>query len=176
MIISHLFQETRRTQIRALNAVAKFREADFDAAIDTFIELDFNPAKVVALYPEQVAGRLSVPLDDWIPLYGGPKPIDTGSVSTTSSSNDVDKAKDEEKDASSTHSQDVSATSRLLDTLSVPVAESLRDRIGTGLGGKMGAMIRSATAKEEPTSTLTNSSKSKRVVPGISFSYSFLDI
>ena len=65
-------QDQRRTQIRALNAVAQFRAAQFDAAIDTFIELDFNPAKVVALYPESVAGRLSVPQEGWIPLYGGP--------------------------------------------------------------------------------------------------------
>jgi len=49
-----------------------FRASKFDAAIDEFIELDFNPAKVVALYPESVAGRLSVPQDGWIALYGGP--------------------------------------------------------------------------------------------------------
>ena len=69
-------QDQRRTRIRALNAVAQFRAAKFDAAIDTFIELDFNPAKVVALYPESVAGRLSVPREGWIPLYGGPSEED----------------------------------------------------------------------------------------------------
>ena len=68
-------QDQRRTRIRALNAVAQFRAAKFDAAIDTFIELDFNPAKVVALYPESVAGRLAVPQEGWIPLYGGPSPV-----------------------------------------------------------------------------------------------------
>ena len=36
------------------------------------MELNVNPAKVVALYPEIVAGRLSVPQDQWIPLYEGP--------------------------------------------------------------------------------------------------------
>ncbi|KIJ98466.1 hypothetical protein K443DRAFT_9137 [Laccaria amethystina LaAM-08-1] len=66
----------RRIKIRALNAVAQFRDSKFDAAIDTFMELDFNPAKVVALYPDAVAGRLSVPQNGWIPLYGGPTPID----------------------------------------------------------------------------------------------------
>ena len=71
-------QDQRRTQIRALNAVAQFRAAEFDAAIDTFIELDFNPAKVVALYPESVAGRLSVPQEGWISLYGGPSEEDHG--------------------------------------------------------------------------------------------------
>jgi hypothetical protein len=59
-----------------LNAVAQFRDSKFDAAIDTFMELDFNPAKVVALYPDAVAGRLYVPQNGWIPLYGGPTPID----------------------------------------------------------------------------------------------------
>ncbi|KAH6909213.1 rab guanyl-nucleotide exchange factor [Coprinopsis sp. MPI-PUGE-AT-0042] len=63
----------RRTQIRALNAVAQFRDGHFDQAIDTFIELDFNPAKVVALYPETISGRLAVSQERWIPLYGGPE-------------------------------------------------------------------------------------------------------
>ncbi|KAG6884985.1 hypothetical protein C0993_006817 [Termitomyces sp. T159_Od127] len=160
-------KETRRTRIRALNAVAEFREAKFDSAIDTFIELDFNPAKVVALYPEQVAGRLSVQVNDWIPLYGGPKPITNDTTSTTSSSND-DKPEKEDKDGNELHSQDVSATGRLLETLTAPVApvaESLRERIGTGLGVKVGAMIRSAAAKEEPAPSPTTSSKAKRAIP-----------
>ena len=57
--------QDQRTRIRALDA-AQFRAAKFDAALDTFIELDFNPAKVVALYPESVAGRLSVPQEGCI--------------------------------------------------------------------------------------------------------------
>ncbi|KJA16870.1 hypothetical protein HYPSUDRAFT_46906 [Hypholoma sublateritium FD-334 SS-4] len=65
-------KDQRRTRIRALNAVSDFRSLKFDDAIDAFIELDFNPAKVVALYPDSVAGRLSVPRERWIPLYGGP--------------------------------------------------------------------------------------------------------
>jgi hypothetical protein len=52
--------------------VSQFRLGKFDDAINSFIELDLNPAKVVALYPERIAGRLSVPPDDWIPLFGGP--------------------------------------------------------------------------------------------------------
>ena len=42
--------------------------------MDAFIELDINPAKVVALYPEKVSGRLHVPPERWIPLFGGPEP------------------------------------------------------------------------------------------------------
>jgi len=35
-----------------------------------------NPAKVVALYPPSVSGRLFVPSEEWIPLFGGPKKRD----------------------------------------------------------------------------------------------------
>ncbi|RXW25536.1 hypothetical protein EST38_g333 [Candolleomyces aberdarensis] len=75
----------RRTRIRALNAVSQFRAGKFDDAIDTFIDLDFNPAKVVALYPEAVSGRLAVPVEKWIPLHGGPAPVedDTKSMAST---------------------------------------------------------------------------------------------
>ncbi|RPD61108.1 hypothetical protein L226DRAFT_534756 [Lentinus tigrinus ALCF2SS1-7] len=67
-------KERKQKQIRALQAVDQFRNAKYDDAINAFIELDINPAKVVALYPESIAGRLSVPQDEWIPLYGGPRP------------------------------------------------------------------------------------------------------
>lgn len=65
-------QDQRRTHVRALRAVSQFRLGKFDDAIDSFLELDLNPAKVLALYPERVSGRLSLPPDDWIPLFGGP--------------------------------------------------------------------------------------------------------
>ncbi|KAI5122751.1 hypothetical protein M0805_009834 [Coniferiporia weirii] len=64
----------RRAKIRALNAVSQFKKSDFDSAMNTFIALDTNPAKVVALFPESVAGRLHVPPERWIPLFGGPEP------------------------------------------------------------------------------------------------------
>jgi Vam6/Vps39-like protein vacuolar protein sorting-associated protein 39 len=43
--------------------------------VDAFIKLEVNPAKVVALYPPSIGGRLSVPEEEWIPLFGGPTPI-----------------------------------------------------------------------------------------------------
>ena len=67
-------QEKRQRQIRSLQAVDQFRNAKYDDAINAFLELDINPAKVVALYPESIAGRLSVPQDEWMPLFGGPQP------------------------------------------------------------------------------------------------------
>ncbi|XP_006455342.1 hypothetical protein AGABI2DRAFT_187742 [Agaricus bisporus var. bisporus H97] len=64
----------RHTRIRALNAVSQFRASKFKEALDTFLELDINPAKVIALYPEAVSRRLSVPQKEWVSLYGGPAP------------------------------------------------------------------------------------------------------
>lgn len=50
-----------------------FKSGKYDEAIDIFIELDTNPSKVVSLYPESIAGRLSAPEKDWIVLFGGPR-------------------------------------------------------------------------------------------------------
>ena len=48
-----------------------FSKGHYDEAINIFLELDTNPAKVVALYPEAVSGRLCVPRNEWISLFGG---------------------------------------------------------------------------------------------------------
>lgn len=66
-------QAKRKVKIQALHAVALFAQGEYDAAINVFIDLDINPAKVVALYPEEIAGRLSVPQSGWIELHGGSK-------------------------------------------------------------------------------------------------------
>lgn len=58
--------------IRKLQAVTQFRAGHFDVAIDTFIELNVTPAKVVALFPPTVSGHLATPPEKWIQLYGGP--------------------------------------------------------------------------------------------------------
>ena len=60
--------------MNALLAVSRFKAGDFDDAMNAFIELNINPAKVIALYPETVSGRLHVPPERWIPLFGGPEP------------------------------------------------------------------------------------------------------
>ncbi|KAI0370322.1 hypothetical protein BV20DRAFT_1121321 [Pilatotrama ljubarskyi] len=73
-------KEGRQRQIRALQAVDDFRNAKYDDAINAFLELNINPAKVVALYPENISGRVAVPPEDWIPLFGGPKPKATEAV------------------------------------------------------------------------------------------------
>ena len=72
-----------------MNAVSQFKNGEYDNAMNAFIELDINPAKIVALYPESVAGRLHVDSEQWIPLFGGPshkvKPSRTESKEARSS-------------------------------------------------------------------------------------------
>jgi hypothetical protein len=91
MLRNYDAQEKRRKQIRLLNAVSQFRASKYDAAIDIFTELDSNPAKVVALYPESVSGRLGVPASKWVTLFGGPEkvslpPVQEGDTSESESS------------------------------------------------------------------------------------------
>jgi hypothetical protein len=65
----------RRTSLtKALDAVSQFSSGEFDRALDLFVALNINPAKVISLYPESISGRLSVPRDQWIPMFGGPTP------------------------------------------------------------------------------------------------------
>jgi len=59
--------------IRSLHAVTLFSRGHYDEAVNLFIDLGINPAKVVALYPESISGRLAKPRVEWIPLFGGPK-------------------------------------------------------------------------------------------------------
>ncbi|RDB25711.1 Vam6/Vps39-like protein [Hypsizygus marmoreus] len=155
-------KESRRTRIRALNAVAQYRNGEFDAAIDTFLELDFNPAKVVALYPDVVAGRLAIPPEQWIELYGGPAPAPVPHVEGSDSApsegehgvheghgKDGDSGGEGEGDDKSGDK----STTALLDSLAAPVgvAETIRERLETGIG----AIMRGAAAATHPTAAPT---------------------
>lgn len=68
-------QDRRVSFVRALYAVSLFAEGKYDEAIDIFLELDTNPAKVVAMYPPVVSGRLSKPQEEWITLFGGKRAV-----------------------------------------------------------------------------------------------------
>ncbi|KAJ7236270.1 hypothetical protein B0H12DRAFT_1026995 [Mycena haematopus] len=141
-------KEHRSTQIRGLNAISQFRASQFDTAIDTLIALDVNPAKVVALYPEAVAGRLSVPQDSWIPLFGGPAQtgVDHESNSSTSSLNESPK---DGADAAH-HVADV------LENLAIPTSGTIRGRL-KGLG----AFLPSAY-KDDDRASIRRESKPKQ--------------
>ncbi|CCL98167.1 uncharacterized protein FIBRA_00161 [Fibroporia radiculosa] len=65
-------KEQRQRLVRTLHAVSQFQLGEFEEAISAFIALETNPAKIIALYPDRVAGRLSVSRDQWITLFGGP--------------------------------------------------------------------------------------------------------
>lgn len=73
-------QDARRAHIRGLHAVSVFAEGKYAEAVKTFVDLDINPAKVVALYPESVAGRLSTPRLKWIELFGGKPPPNVAEI------------------------------------------------------------------------------------------------
>lgn len=63
-------KDERRAHVQSLFALALFADERFDEAIEMFMELDTNPAKVIALYPAAVAGELSRSRDEWFPIFG----------------------------------------------------------------------------------------------------------
>ncbi|KDN33706.1 hypothetical protein RSAG8_13202, partial [Rhizoctonia solani AG-8 WAC10335] len=58
-------------RIQGLRGVQLFQEGQYEQAIEMFLELDMNPAKVIALYPDTISGRLAAPREKWIELFGG---------------------------------------------------------------------------------------------------------
>ncbi|KZP00495.1 hypothetical protein CALVIDRAFT_552763 [Calocera viscosa TUFC12733] len=64
-------QESSRRLAQSLRAVQLFSETKFNQATNLFLELETTPALVLALYPEEISGRLSVHQKDWIRLFGG---------------------------------------------------------------------------------------------------------
>jgi hypothetical protein len=105
-----------------------FSKGQHDEAINIFLELDTNPAKVVALYPKAVSGRLHVPRDEWISLFGGKKSL----LRNASGSVDSHPAEASETAATDTGSPDegvVAADANLNtsepDALRTPAAEAV---------------------------------------------------
>ncbi|KDN50624.1 hypothetical protein RSAG8_01122, partial [Rhizoctonia solani AG-8 WAC10335] len=58
-------------RIQGLRGFQLFQEGQYEQAIEMFLELDMNPAKVIALYPDTISGRLATPREKWIELFGG---------------------------------------------------------------------------------------------------------
>jgi hypothetical protein len=82
-----LLKDRRTSLAKALDAVSQFRSGEFDRALDSFVKLNINPAKIISLYPESISGRLSIPRERWIQMFGGPTTKATrGDVSSSSSS------------------------------------------------------------------------------------------
>ncbi|KAJ3995861.1 hypothetical protein F5050DRAFT_1764139 [Lentinula boryana] len=138
-------KDDRIVQIQALNAVSEFQAGRFDKAIDTFTELNINPAKVVALYPESISGRLSVSPDKWIELYGGPKRKNVVDSSVRDSETE---SKESEEAKKTDHERPMTAASEMLDNLGMAGTGSIRGRL-KGLGALMGAAAASTASSDQ---------------------------
>lgn len=156
-----------------MNAVSQFREGKFDDAIDTFIDLDFNPAKVVALYPESVSGRLSVPKDQWIHLYGGPS-LDTPSPSVEDDQRSVGshggsgkkEGEEEKADKSSLEGGAAgSVKSSVADILDSVAGPSLKDRFQKSA---LGMLVPGQGHKDDDTASIASKRKVPLVLRGMS--------
>lgn len=136
-----------------MNAVSQFSAGKFDEAINTFIELDFNPAKVVALYPDNVAGRLSVPPENWISLYGGPSADSDKDKEDTTSSHGSDGDRDQSTERSKPKERSPSPTG------------SVRGMLRTGFSALLPAAV---SGKDDDTRSI--SSVKKKTKPQSMFS------
>jgi hypothetical protein len=100
MLVS--LKDKRTNLTKALDAVSQFRAGEFDRALDLFVKLNINPAKVISLYPESISGRLSVPRDQWIQMFGGPTPKAAREAISSSSSSSSEHGGDVEELAGQT--------------------------------------------------------------------------
>jgi hypothetical protein len=67
-------------RLSTLHALELFKSHRYALAIDAFIRLDVSPAKVVALYPETISGKLFVGANGKEELFGGRKKGDIEKV------------------------------------------------------------------------------------------------
>ena len=95
-------KDKRTNLTKALDAVSRFRAGEFDRALELFVNLNINPAKVISLYPESISGRLSAPRDQWIQMFGGPTPKAAREAISSSSSSSSDHGGDVEDPAGQT--------------------------------------------------------------------------
>lgn len=106
---------------------------------------------MIALYPESVAGRLSVPQDKWIPLYGGPV---TNEGEATQHS-EVEGSHESDKDAVSVHTGHERTATEIFDSI-VPSGGSVGGRLRrTGLG-----MFLPGGHKDDDTASISSKKKS----------------
>lgn len=63
-------KEERKAYIESLYAVSLFYKDQYSEAIDHFLELDTNPARVIALYPSYISGPLARDRSEWLEMFG----------------------------------------------------------------------------------------------------------
>jgi hypothetical protein len=103
LLILASLKDRRTSLAKALDAVSQFRSGEYDGALDSFVKLNINPAKVISLYPESISGRLSVPRGQWIQMLGGPTPKTTREDVSSPSSSSSEHGGDVEEPVSSGH-------------------------------------------------------------------------
>lgn len=155
-LLDHVYSSSpspKRTLVLALNAVSQFRSSKYDDAINTFLDLDVNPAKVIALYPDKVAGRLAVKKEEWIALFGGPV-----AQSKEESGGGIGRA----EDAVSTKSSEAASKDKLPVTISRSPSPtgSVRARAKTSFGALLPAAV---VSKEDDAASLSGKKKGKVV-------------
>lgn len=64
-------RESLLKRLNGLCALLDFMNQNFNKSIDEFIKLNINPAKVVSLYHERIAGKLNRSKEVWEFLFGG---------------------------------------------------------------------------------------------------------
>jgi hypothetical protein len=70
-LLTHREQTRRLPHLRTLQAVTQFARGEYQPAMDTFLTFNVNPALVIAMFPaETISGRLHVPRDRWMDLFG----------------------------------------------------------------------------------------------------------
>lgn len=82
-------KQERRTYIESLYAVSLFSKGQYSDAIDHFLELDTNPARVIALFPAFIAGPLATERSQWFEMFGAKKKkVESSEASVTEHSAD----------------------------------------------------------------------------------------
>lgn len=71
LVVTSIGQAALLAKLNGLCAVINFSKHKYDQAIDSFISLSVNPAKVIALYPAEISGPFARGRDEWEALYGG---------------------------------------------------------------------------------------------------------
>lgn len=66
-------KQERRVYIESLYAVSLFSKGQYSEAINHFLELDTNPARVIALYPAFISGPLAKERSQWLEMFGAKK-------------------------------------------------------------------------------------------------------
>ncbi|WFD24307.1 Vacuolar morphogenesis protein 6 [Malassezia equina] len=59
----------RRPHLHTLVGVVAYAEGHFETAMDEFLQVDFNPAWALALYPASIAGALARPRSVWLHYF-----------------------------------------------------------------------------------------------------------